>query len=69
MGKKLMFKQSLIFFRERAGELRIIKLREETVQNGPKYNDTKGQTQDHQNLTKHKTTNTCYAQECRNAAD
>jgi hypothetical protein len=52
------------FFRERAGELRIIKLREETVQNGPKYNGTKGQTQDHQNLTKHKTTNTCYAQEC-----
>lgn len=35
------------FFRERAGELRIIQLREETVQNGPKYNATKGQTQDH----------------------
>jgi hypothetical protein len=30
------------FFRERAGELHIIKLREETVQNGPKYNGTKG---------------------------
>jgi hypothetical protein len=54
----------LHFFRGRAGELRIIKLREETVQNGPKYNGTKGQTQDHQNLTKHKTTNTRYAQEC-----
>jgi hypothetical protein len=55
---------AILFFRERAGELRIIKLREETVQNGPKYNGTKGQTQDHQNLTKHKTTNTCYTQEC-----
>jgi hypothetical protein len=63
---KLCVELTELFFSERAGELRIIKikLREETVQNGPKYNGTKDQTQDHQQLTKHKTTNTCDAQEC-----
>jgi hypothetical protein len=55
-GRRLIAYWRRFFFREHAGELRIIKLRGETVPNGPKYNGTKGQTQDHQTLTKHKTT-------------
>jgi hypothetical protein len=55
LEKKVCYTLQLTFFRERAGELRIIKLREE---NSPKW--TKVQCQNRQNTT----TNSCCAQNC-----